>query len=50
MHHWPDRLLHVSLRDDAEVLRRARLMVLLSVVLIGTALAYALFYGVSRSV
>ncbi|GLC25139.1 hypothetical protein rosag_16520 [Roseisolibacter agri] len=37
--------MHASLRTDAEVLRRARLTVLLSVVLIGTALAYALFYG-----
>ena len=46
MGHWPDRLVHVELRADAEVLRRARLTVLLSVVLMGTALGYALFYGV----
>ncbi len=45
MPQWPDRFLHATLRSDAEVLRRARLTVLLSVVLIGTGLAYALFYG-----
>ena len=46
MSQWPDRFVHATLRTDAEVLRRARLTVLLSVVLIGTGLAYALFYGV----
>ncbi len=45
MGHWPDRFLHASLRADADVLRRARLTVSLAVVLAGTALAYALFYG-----
>ncbi|MGZ8458349.1 MAG: diguanylate cyclase domain-containing protein [Gemmatirosa sp.] len=45
MGHWPDAFLHESLRVDSEVLRRARLTVLLSVVLIGSALGYALFYG-----
>ena len=45
MHPWPDRLLPDALREDAEVLRRARLTVLFGLVLVGTAFGYALFYG-----
>ncbi len=46
MGQWPDRFLHPALHADAEVLRRARLTVLLSLVLIGAAVTYALFYAV----
>jgi diguanylate cyclase (GGDEF)-like protein len=42
---WADRLVPAAPSADAETLRRARLTVLLSAVLIGTALTYAVFYG-----
>jgi diguanylate cyclase (GGDEF)-like protein len=42
---WVDRFVPPALRADAEILRRARLTVLLSTVLIATALLYAVFYG-----
>jgi diguanylate cyclase (GGDEF)-like protein len=46
MHQWPDLLLHPVLRADAETRRRGRLTVLGALVLLGTAAAYAAFYGV----
>jgi diguanylate cyclase (GGDEF)-like protein len=42
---WSDLLLPAALRADDDVLHRARLTVLLSIVLIGAALSYALFYS-----
>ena len=45
MRHWTDHLLHAALRTDGEVARRARLTVLLAVVLIGVAGAYAAVYA-----
>ena len=42
---WSDHFLPVALRGDADALRRARLTVQLSAVLIGAGVAYALFYG-----
>ncbi len=47
MQAWFDHLVPAELRRDAETLRRARLTVLLSIVLIGTGLAYAAFYGLA---
>jgi diguanylate cyclase (GGDEF)-like protein len=44
MRAWLDRLLHPSLRADPESLRRARLTVLLSLIVMGVALVYALVY------
>jgi hypothetical protein len=42
---WVDRFVPSALRADPETLRRARLTVLLSSVLMATAVIYAVFYG-----
>jgi predicted signal transduction protein with EAL and GGDEF domain len=44
MHAWLDQLLHPSLRVEPESLRRARLTVVLSLIVMGVAMVYALVY------
>ena len=45
MRSWSDYFLPAALRGDEEVLRRARLTIPLSTVLVGAAVAYAAFYA-----
>ena len=42
---WSDHFLPVALRGEGDLLRRARLTVRLSMVLVGAAFSYALFYA-----